>query len=84
LRSIRRDEERVHCPYGPAGGEATMAKATAAKRKLINTGTDKRYVRRDRSGRFKESDDVSRSLAQDRRRKAKARAKPGQRDRGDK
>lgn len=61
-----------------------MAKRTAAKRELINTGNDKRYVRRDRSGKFKESDDVSRSLAQDRRRTAKSKAKPGQRDRGDK
>ena len=28
------------------------------KRELIDTGTDKRYVRRDEPGRFKESDDV--------------------------
>ena len=35
-------------------------------RELINTGTDKRYVRRDKDGQFKESDDVGRSLAQDR------------------
>ena len=47
-----------------------MAKRTAPKRELINTGSDKRYVRRDQSGKFKESDDVGRSLAQDRRRKA--------------
>jgi len=33
------------------------------KRELIDTGTDKRYVRRDESGQFKESDDVSRSLS---------------------
>jgi hypothetical protein len=31
-------------------------------RELIDTGTDKRYVRRDEKGRFKESADVSRSL----------------------
>ena len=55
----------------------------AAKRELINTGTDKRYVRRDRGGRFKESDDVGRSLSMDRRRKAKTKAKKGQGDRGD-
>ena len=60
-----------------------MAKRAAAKRQLINTGTDKRYVRRDRSGKFKESDDVSRSLAQDRRRKAQSSAKRGQGDKGD-
>jgi hypothetical protein len=44
-----------------------MAKRTAAKRELINTGTDKRYVRRDQSGKFKESGEVGRSLAKDRR-----------------
>ena len=60
-----------------------MAKRQAAKRELINTGTDKRYVRRDQSGRFKESDDVGRSLAQDRQRKATTKAKPGQGDKGD-
>lgn len=55
----------------------------ASKRELIDTGTDKRYVRRNKSGQFKESDDVGRSLAQDRKRKAKSAAKPGQGDRGD-
>jgi hypothetical protein len=60
-----------------------MAKRRAAKRELINTGTDKRYVRRAPGGQFKESDDVSRSLAQDPRRKAKTAAKSGQGDRGD-
>jgi hypothetical protein len=55
----------------------------SSKRELINTGTDKRYVRRDGQGQFKESDDVGRSLAADRRTKAKAAAKPGHGDRGD-
>lgn len=54
-----------------------------AKRELIDTGTDKRYVRRDEKGQFKESDDVGRSLAQDVRKKAQHAAKPGQGDRGD-
>lgn len=53
------------------------------KRELIDTGTDKRYVRRDSSGQFKESDDVGRSLAADRRRHAKTVSKPGQGDKGD-
>lgn len=35
------------------------------KRELIETGTDKRYVRRDTKGQFKESDDQGRSLAKD-------------------
>jgi len=55
----------------------------AAKRELIDTGTDKRFVRRGTAGRFKESDDVGKSLTADRRKKAKAKAKPGQGDRGD-
>jgi hypothetical protein len=55
----------------------------ARKRELIQPKGDKRYVRRDSAGRFNESDDVGRSLSQDRRRKAKTAAKPGQGDRGD-
>ena len=54
-----------------------------SKRELIDTGTDKRFVRRDEKGRFKESDEVGRSLSQDVRKKAKTLAKPGQGDRGD-
>ncbi len=54
-----------------------------AKRELIDTGTDKRYVRRDAKGRFKESDDVGRSLAQDVRKSAKTKVKAGEGDRGD-
>lgn len=54
-----------------------------SKRELIDTGTDKRYVRRDDEGKFKESDDVSKSLSADSRHDAKTKAKPGQGDRGD-
>ena len=58
-------------------------KRSSSKRELINTGTDKRFVRRDPKGQFKESDDVGRSLAQDRRQHAKTKSKSGQGDRGD-
>lgn len=54
-----------------------------AKRELIDTGTDKRYVRRDEQGQFKESDDVGRSLSQDVKRKASTPAKKGEGDKGD-
>jgi hypothetical protein len=60
-----------------------MATKKAAKRTLIDTGTDKRFVRRDAQGQFKESDDVGRSLSQDRRRKAKTATSSGQGDKGD-
>ncbi|ASR10295.1 hypothetical protein CHY08_24860 (plasmid) [Rhizobium leguminosarum bv. viciae] len=53
------------------------------KRELIDTGTDKRYVRRNKQGQFKESDDVGRSLAADRRQTAKTKAKAGEGDQGD-
>ena len=52
-------------------------------RELIDTGTDKRFVRRDSEGRFKESDDVGRSLAADRRQHAQHKAKKGEGDKGD-
>jgi hypothetical protein len=54
-----------------------------SERELIDTGTDKRYVRRDEQGQFKESDDVGRSHASDQRRDAENEAKKGQGDRGD-
>jgi hypothetical protein len=75
---------------GPASnlGELSMAKKkaakkTSAKRELISPRGDKRYVRRDSDGQFKESDDVGRSLSQDRKKKAKRVAKSGQGDTGD-
>lgn len=56
----------------------------ATKRELIEpTPGDKRYVRRNAKGQFKEVEDVGRSLTQDRKREAKNDTKPGQGDRGD-
>ena len=56
----------------------------ARKRELIEpTPGDKRYVRRDKEGKFKEVVDVGRSLAADRRRTSKTRAKRGAGDKGD-
>ena len=59
-----------------------MAKKPA-ERELIDTGSDKRFVRRDSQGQFKESDDVGRSLSQDVKKKAKTKVKEGQGDKGD-
>ena len=52
-------------------------------RELIDTGTDKRYVRRDKEGRFSESDDVGRSHATDQKRDAEKKSKRGEGDKGD-
>jgi hypothetical protein len=55
----------------------------SSDRELIDTGTNKRFVRRDEQGRFTEVDDVGRSLSQDVRKHAKTEARPGQGDKGD-
>jgi hypothetical protein len=52
-------------------------------RELIDTETDKRYVRRDEKGQLKESDDVGRSHAQDQKRDSKTKPKRGEGDKGD-
>ena len=53
------------------------------KRELINTGTDKRFVRRDERGRFTKVVDVGESLSRDAQQQAKTTVKKGQGDRGD-
>jgi len=61
-----------------------MAKKSAkSHRELIDTGTDKRFVRRDEKGQFEESDDVGRSLPRDVQQEAKTKVPSGQGDRGD-
>ena len=60
-----------------------MAERKKTKRELVDTGRDKRFVRRDERGRFDEVADVGRSLAQDRKQHAKTEVEPGQGDRGD-
>ena len=58
-------------------------KSTKSHRELIDTGTDKRFVRRDEQGQFEDVADVGRSLARDRQQQAKTEVPPGQGDRGD-
>ena len=56
----------------------------ASKRELIDTGTSKRYIRRDDHGRFTTDQvDVGKSLASDQRQQAKTVTKSGQGDRRD-
>ena len=59
------------------------APRTSRKRELVAPRGDRRFVRRDAKGRFNEVVDAGRSLSQDRRRKAKTRARRGEGDRGD-
>ena len=64
-------------------GKRTAAKRGTGKRELIKPNGDARFIRRDAKGRITESDDVGRSLKQDRAKKAKTKVKSGQGDRGD-
>ena len=67
-----------------ASAKRPAKRRASSKRTLIEPHPgDKRYVRRDAKGRIKESVDVGRSLAADRRRKSKTRAKSGAGDKGD-
>lgn len=52
-------------------------------RELIDTGNDKRFVRRNAKGQFHDVVDVGKSLSQDRARKAKRVVDAGEGDRGD-
>jgi hypothetical protein len=63
---------------------AGSTKSKTSRRTVIEPHKgDRRYVRRDKQGQFKKEVNVGRSLAADRRRKAKTTAKKGQGDRGD-
>ena len=56
---------------------------TAMPRELIDTGTDKRYVRRDEKGQFKESMMSAAASRRGRQAQSKKPAKKGEGDRGD-
>jgi hypothetical protein len=58
-------------------------KNSKSHRELIDTGKDKRFVRRNEQGEFHEVTDVGKSLAQDRKQSAKNKVPSGQGDRGD-
>lgn len=60
-----------------------MAKRSTTKRELVDTGRNKGFAKRTAKGRFKEIDDVGRSLTTDRRRTAKTAVKSGYGDQGD-
>jgi len=59
-------------------------KSKTSKRTVIEPKKgDRRYVRRNKKGEFKKEVAVGRSLAADRKRKAKSKVAKGQGDRGD-
>ena len=62
---------------------ARRRKRSSGKRELLKTRNASFFGKRTGRGRFKEMDERGRSLGTDRRRKAKAKAKRGYGDRGD-
>ena len=69
---------------GAAKKSGAKKKSASSKRTLITPHKgDSRYIRRDAKGRIQESDDVGKSLKQDRLKKAKKTVGSGQGDKGD-
>jgi hypothetical protein len=60
-----------------------MARRTTTSRESIKNRGGSFYAKRDANGRFKEMDQVGRSLAADRRQHAKKETKSGHGDQGD-
>ena len=56
---------------------------SSARRSTVDTGKNKMFAKRTARGRFKEMDDVGRSLSTDRRKAAKKKTKSGYGDQGD-
>ncbi len=64
--------------------KGTAKRRTAGRRELIDTGTNKLFVRRNERGTsFKKVVDAGKSIAADKRRKAKRKVPSGEGDRGD-
>jgi hypothetical protein len=67
-----------------AAKKKAAKRKTAGRRELIDTGTNKLFVRRNaRSTSFKKVVDAGRSITADKRRKATRKVPSGQGDRGD-
>ena len=62
---------------------SSSRKRSTSKRESINTRQNKMFGKRTAKGRFREMDDVGRSLSADRRRSAKRSTKSGYGDQGD-
>jgi len=60
-----------------------VSETAYGKRTLIKPKGDARFIRRDPLGRIRESDDMGRSLKQDRRKKSKKVVASGMGDKGD-
>ena len=68
----------------PKGKTAAMRKKTAGRRELIDTGTNKLFVRRNERGTsFKKVVDAGKSITRDKRTRAKRKVPSGQGDKGD-
>jgi hypothetical protein len=66
-----------------AAPKKAAAKKSTEKRELIEPNGDKRYIKRNEDGTIRESDDVSKSLSQDVKKRAKKTVASGHGDQGD-
>lgn len=83
-RYASNQEDNVATANGKAARKAPARRKTASRRELIDTGTNKLFVRRNARGTsFKTVVDAGRSITRDKRTKAKRKVPSGQGDRGD-
>ena len=77
--------KRKAAPKSQTAAKKTAAKKkTAGRRELIDTGTNKLFVRRNERGTsFKKVVDAGKSITRDKRTKAKRKVPSGQGDKGD-
>ena len=80
-----RQEDGIHPASQSQVGYIIFWEGSMAGKRELNEPHegDKRYVRRDESGQFSESDDLNRSLSSDNDRDAMRTSEPGQGDKGD-
>jgi hypothetical protein len=83
MATTGRNSSRAKKTTKSQGAGKERSKRDSGKRELIAPHGDKRFIRRDESGKFRESVEVGKSLARDIQQHAKTKVKHGQGDRGD-
>ena len=82
-KSTSRSKPRVSAKPAAKSSKSAPGKRGSGKRDLVKTPTGSFFAHRDGEGEFREMDEVGRSLAADRRTKAKTKVPSGYGDRGD-
>ena len=82
-KSTSRSKSGASAKSAAKSSKSAAGKRGSGKRDLVKTPTGSFFAHRDGEGEFREMDEVGRSLAADRRTKAKTKVPSGYGDRGD-